>query len=109
MVKCGGNLVYLSEIEHCLLEHSLIKDAIAMAVADNLYNNKIVVAIVLHLDNKQDNLEQTLRQYIAQRLPSYMIPSIFMFFDENDIPRTQTGKADKKKLSLIINGEGVIK
>jgi hypothetical protein len=38
-----------------------------------------------------------------------MMPSIFMFFDENDIPRTQTGKADKKKLSLIINGEGVIK
>lgn len=109
MVKCGGNLVYLSEIEHCLLKHSMIKDAIAMAVPDNLYNNKIVIAIVLHSDNKQNNLEQTLRQYIARKLPSYMMPSIFMFFDENDIPRTQTGKADKKKLSLIINGEGVTK
>lgn len=109
MVKCGGNLVYLSEIENCLLGHEIIKDAIALSIPDELYNNKIVVAIVLNDNSMEKNYEKELREYIVGKLPSYMIPSIFMFFDENDIPRNPNGKVDRRKLVGLIDYEGAAK
>ena len=105
MVKCGGNLVYLSEIENCLLGHEGIKDAIALSIPDELYNNKILAAIVFNENYMNSNHEKELREYIAGKLPSYMIPSIFMFLDENDIPRTSNGKADRRQLVKLIDYE----
>ena len=66
---------------------------------------KILAAIVFNENYMNSNHEKELREYIAGKLPSYMIPSIFMFLDENDIPRTSNGKADRRQLVKLIDYE----
>ncbi|MDZ7967789.1 MAG: amino acid adenylation domain-containing protein [Nostoc sp. DedSLP03] len=47
-------------------------------------------------NNKSDNLTQSLRNNLKERLPDYMIPSSFVFLDR--LPLTPNGKVDRHNL-----------
>jgi len=47
-------------------------------------------------EDKNENLEESLRNYLKQRIPEYMIPSSLIFL--NELPITPNGKIDKKNL-----------
>jgi hypothetical protein len=44
-------------------------------------------------------MSQALQRYLGEQLPSYMIPSTFVFVDS--LPRTPSGKIDRLGLSAI--------
>lgn len=45
---------------------------------------------------KNDNRKQTYKEFLADKLPQYMIPSEFIYVDM--LPLTQNGKIDRKRL-----------
>ncbi|WP_234365755.1 non-ribosomal peptide synthetase [Streptomyces sp. RTd22] len=95
-VKVRGYRIELGEIEARLLEHHAVREAIVITRGDRL--DAYYVA--------DTNVEvETLRDALAETLPSYMVPSAFVALDA--LPLTQNGKVDRDKLPAP-DGDAVV-
>ena len=92
-VKLRGFRIELGEIETKLLEHPFIKEAVVLC-KDNQEGQKFLYACVVA---EEKLTVSTLREYLSQDLPDYMIPAYFIQLDE--IPLNMNGKVDKKQLA----------
>lgn len=93
-VKIRGFRIELGEVEQALREHSDICDVIAVA-SDSVSGQTQLVAYLISVESASPSVE-SLRSYLAQALPEYMIPSIFIFLDA--FPLTGNGKVDHAAL-----------
>ncbi|MCL7489548.1 MAG: amino acid adenylation domain-containing protein [Desulfobulbaceae bacterium] len=92
-VKLYGNRIELMEIEALLRQHPLIKDAVVI-IHEEQPEKKELVAYLLGSETSLDKGE--LRQYLAQRIPQYMIPNHFIV--QQEFPLTGSGKINRKLL-----------
>jgi amino acid adenylation domain-containing protein len=95
MVKSRGYRIELDEIELVLNGHPAVKQAVVLAIPDEIIGNRImtIVAPVAGASLTDSDLID----FCTYRLPKYMIPEIFRFSDA--LPTTSTGKVDRKTLS----------
>ena len=91
-VKLRGFRIELGEIEAVLDTHLQIERAVVLAT-DDLTGNKRLVA---YLASKESVKTAELRGFLAEQLPEYMIPSIFITLET--IPLTPNGKIDRRAL-----------
>ncbi|MFD1676439.1 amino acid adenylation domain-containing protein [Alicyclobacillus fodiniaquatilis] len=91
-VKIRGYRIDLGEIEYHLMRHAAIKEALVIAI-EGPSGMKYLCSYVV-ADASLTSVE--LRQYLASKLPEYMIPSLFVRLDQ--IPVTSNGKVDRKSL-----------
>jgi len=91
-VKIRGHRIEPSEIEAVLQINEEIKSCVIIARPDhNGYNRLIAYVVpVTTFDAK------TLEGYLRERLPTYMVPSVWLELEE--IPLTVNGKVNKKAL-----------
>ncbi len=94
-IKIRGFRVELSEIEHILEKHPIIKQA-AIVVKETPIGKQLL-AYILPVKQLVDIKE--IRKFIQAQLPSFMIPANFHQLQE--LPLTPNGKIDKKKLLLL--------
>ena len=104
-VKLNGHRIQLEEVENTLLSHPSI-DSCAVLMRDNRLGGKHLVAYcVLHRDEEALPFEvsplsvMTLRDFLRQRLPEYMLPGEFSFLEKFIL--TSGGKVDRTKLPEI--------
>lgn len=93
-VKVRGYGVELPEVEKTLLEHSAIKNAIVIARRNELGEARLVAYFTSSIQPGPRVSE--LQSFLKQKLPSYMIPSAFVFLDV--LPLTPNGKVDRQAL-----------
>lgn len=93
-VKVRGCRIELAEIEHALLAHEGVRDAVA-DVADAANGQKRIVAYIV-AEAQAAPAPEALRALLAERLPAYMLPSSFVRIDA--VPKTANGKVDRKSL-----------
>ncbi|MFC6083625.1 amino acid adenylation domain-containing protein [Sphaerisporangium aureirubrum] len=86
-VKLRGQRIELGEIEHVLARHPAVRHC-AVLLRDDSYLAAYVVAEPGHDD--PDPAE--LNEYLAHRLPAYMIPTAWVALP--DLPVTRNGKLD---------------
>ncbi|MBW4681719.1 MAG: amino acid adenylation domain-containing protein [Microcoleus vaginatus WJT46-NPBG5] len=101
-VKIRGFRIELGEIEATLSQHPAIKQIVAIAVEDISANKRIVAYIVpanLSLISDSSSLISTLRQFLSEKLPEYMVPSAFVVLES--LPLTPNGKIDRRRLPVI--------
>jgi amino acid adenylation domain-containing protein/non-ribosomal peptide synthase protein (TIGR01720 family) len=91
-VKIRGFRIEPSEIEELLVKHSAVKAAV---VVPQLGEHKRLVAYVVAEDTP--DLTQNLRQFLANQLPDYMIPALFVPL--SSLPLTPNGKVDRARLA----------
>jgi len=91
-VKLRGYRIELGEIENAILSFS---DNINQVVVLVLQNNAVQNLVAYFTRNKSIE-EETLKSYLKEKLPSYMIPNYFITLDK--IPLTPNGKTDRKVL-----------
>jgi len=94
MVKSRGYRIELSEIELVLTGHPSVRQAVAVALPDELVGHKIF-AFVTPYDGA-DLSKPDLVNYCDRIMPTYMIPETFFLCD--DLPRSSTGKVNRKAL-----------
>jgi amino acid adenylation domain-containing protein len=101
-VKIRGFRIELREIESQLLKHEAIKETVVIARGDDpgsasgiSGDNYLCSYIVLHSSHSTYS-PKSLREYLSNLLPDYMIPSYFVQVDK--IPLTPSGKLDRKAL-----------
>jgi acyl carrier protein len=92
-LKIRGFRIEPGEIETCLLGFTGIKEAVVIAREEKERNDKILIAYMV----ADASIDVTaLRQYLAYRLPHYMIPAHFVQLPV--LPLTPNGKVDRKSL-----------
>ena len=82
------------EIEHVLSQHKIVKEAVVVAREDDNQDVRLVAYII-----PQSSIDWTvseLRKFLSEKLPDYMIPSLFMQMET--FPLTSNGKIDRKSL-----------
>jgi amino acid adenylation domain-containing protein len=93
-VKIRGLRVELGEIETALTTHPAIAQAVATVITDQAGHQQL--AAYLRPANGTTPAPADIRQYLAARLPGYMIPGYLITVDH--IPLTPNGKIDKSAL-----------
>ncbi|MEM7349677.1 MAG: amino acid adenylation domain-containing protein [Acidobacteriota bacterium] len=94
-VKVHGYRVELGEVESALRRHPAIRDATANLDTSNAANPRLVAYLVLDRSVPPPAIE-ALRDFLIERLPEPMIPSIFALLES--LPLTPNGKLDRRAL-----------
>ncbi|MCP4158033.1 MAG: amino acid adenylation domain-containing protein, partial [bacterium] len=94
-VKIRGFRVELGEIESLLLAHEAIKETAVVAIEGKENEEKTLCAYAVP---KKDVTGADLHQYLAKKLPDYMLPANYRFLDK--IPLTANQKIDTDALPL---------
>ncbi|NSL86194.1 amino acid adenylation domain-containing protein [Chitinophaga sp. Mgbs1] len=97
-VKIRGNRIELEEIESVLLRHDSVKEAVVLAM-DGADGRTMLVAYVVATAADV----ATLRGYLAELLPDYMIPAHIVQILQ--MPLTPNGKTDRKALGKMLPPE----
>ncbi|MDR9750405.1 amino acid adenylation domain-containing protein [Pseudomonas sp. SZMC_28357] len=92
-VKVQGYRIELGEIEAALNRHPGVQSALVRILGDTL-GEKRLAGYVLKADPALQ--ADDLVQYLADKLPAYMVPSSFTFVDA--WPLSANGKVDQKRL-----------
>ena len=99
MIKIRGFRIETGEVEMALHKHPIVKEVVVIGQAPpHAPENKQLVAYIVPRRN-QSVSGKDLRQFMAETVPDYMIPSRFTFLDA--IPLNPNGKLDRQLLSNI--------
>lgn len=94
-VKINGHRVELEEVEKFISKYPQIEKVVTLVREEE--NNNLLVAFFSGAERVLPNL---LREFLAEKLPSYMIPSAFIQI--NEWPITNNGKIDKNALKSVL-------
>ncbi|MFJ9563740.1 amino acid adenylation domain-containing protein [Streptomyces fuscichromogenes] len=95
-VKIRGFRVDTGEIEAALLAHPRVGQAVVTAPDDRGGTGRRLVGYVSGLDGRPAASDEDLRDWLAARLPAYMVPEVFVALAE--FPTTVSGKLDRRAL-----------
>ncbi|MGF1937819.1 MAG: non-ribosomal peptide synthetase [Nostoc sp. ChiQUE02] len=98
-VKIRGFRIELGEIEEKLSQHPSMKQVAVIAREDVAGDNRLVAYVVLYSSQEsQSKSISSLRQFLQQQLPDYMIPSSFVVLEA--LPLSPNGKVDRRALPV---------
>ncbi|BDC50579.1 hypothetical protein F183_A28950 [Bryobacterales bacterium F-183] len=98
-VKIRGFRIELGEIEATLGAHQGIAEAVVLAKEVSTGDRQLF-ACYLSAGASTHCSSSELREWLAQKLPSYMIPASFLELAE--FPRTPNGKVDRTALASLV-------
>ncbi|MBE9205822.1 amino acid adenylation domain-containing protein [Nostoc sp. LEGE 06077] len=93
-VKIRGFRIELDEIEKLLIQHPDVKQVAVIAREDIPGDKRLVAYIVLN--QKPEAIIATLKRFLEEKLPKYMVPGVFVILDS--LPLTPNGKVDRQNL-----------
>jgi len=93
-VKVRGYRIELGEIETALLLHSGLQGCAVVVLEDASGEKRLAAYYVSRQGAEVDS--RSLRSYLKQSLPDYMVPGVFVQVDS--IPLTPGGKIDRRAL-----------
>ncbi|KAA5844605.1 amino acid adenylation domain-containing protein [Pseudomonas chlororaphis] len=102
-VKIRGFRIELGEIESALAEHAGVASAVVLLREDRPGHQQLVAYVRLHEEGGGDT--QALRDYLARRLPDYMVPAAIVPLPA--FPLTLNGKLDRRALPApVLHSQG---
>ena len=106
-VKIRGHRVELEEIEGCLLAAPSVREAVVLLLDHPERPQLAAILTCIGMDAPADaDMIALCREYLAARLPDYMLPHQWHIQTE-PLPRTMSGKIDRKSLQERYAGETV--
>ena len=95
-VKIRGFRIELEEIEAVLGRYPGIREAAVVAREDTPGDKRLAAYLVRKTEAAATATTVELRRFLQQKLPEYMIPSVFVFLET--MPLTNSGKVDRRAL-----------
>ncbi len=99
MIITGGENVYPSEVEEVVGSHECVLDCAVIGLPDEKWGEK-VTAVVIKKDGlkPEDITEEMIRECCRGTIAGYKTPKEVIFIEEDEMPRTPTGKILHRKL-----------
>ena len=94
VIKSGGEWISSVELENELMAHEAVSEASVIAVDHEKWQERPMACIVLR--DGHEVTEDELDGFLGERFPAWWLPDRYEIVDA--IPRTSTGKFDKKVL-----------
>ncbi len=94
-VKLRGFRLELGEIEVLLAQHPAVQQTVVIVREDLPGDKRLVAYVVL---NQQAFIISDLRCFLKEKLPEYMVPSIFVAIEA--LPLTLNGKVNRRALPI---------
>jgi oxalate---CoA ligase len=101
MILRGGENISPAEIEEVLLSHPAVADAVCFGVDSEKYGEEVAAAVALSGDAD----ERSLIAHCGERLAAFKVPRTIHILDA--IPRTATGKLQRRRVAAFIEEEGL--
>jgi acyl-CoA synthetase (AMP-forming)/AMP-acid ligase II len=101
MIKTGGANVTPSEVEQVLVSFPEVKEAYVVGVPDPDRGQNVAAAVVLEESALADAEE--LRARVKGELSAYKVPRQIVFLSRAELPMTDSGKLDKRRLGTLIS------
>ncbi|MTI60084.1 MAG: amino acid adenylation domain-containing protein [Firmicutes bacterium] len=95
-VKVRGYRIELGEIEAIIKSYDSVKESVVTTIESSNGNVKLVCFILLEEDEQKTFKEEDLIDFLKDKLPKYMIPTICISLES--MPLTANGKIDRKYL-----------
>ncbi|MGN9779208.1 hybrid non-ribosomal peptide synthetase/type I polyketide synthase [Micromonospora sp. H33] len=99
-VKVQGYRIELGEIEAALAQHPAVRASVVVVQGEPRGARRLVAFVV---PQEAGGLPADVREFLAGKLPGYMVPGAFYEIDE--LPLTANGKVDRK--ALVVPAEAV--
>ena len=107
MIITGGENVYPSEVENIIGGHPAVRDIAVIGLADEKWGEAVRAIVVLHnLYGPSRELKDEILAFGKGRLAGYKRPKRLDFIDDEEMPRTGTGKIIHRLLRERYGGEG---
>lgn len=103
-VKVRGHRVETVEIEAEILRAGLVTDVVV--VGHEMEPGRTILVAYFVSENRSDNLDDRIRSRLADTLPEYMVPSLYMRLVA--LPLTPNGKVDRMALPIPDFGKHVL-
>jgi acyl carrier protein len=103
IINRGGEKIYPSEVDHVLMEHAGVNQAIACAVPDTRLGEEVIAVVVRRTGSAVT--ERELREFASNRLAAFKIPRRVIFVDQ--IPKGPTGKIQRIGLARKLGIESL--
>ncbi len=101
-VKLHGYRIELGDIESNLVKMEEIESAVVVPKMQDGKVKYLQGYVVSHFDDKSNAQVKNIKAFLKQFLPEYMVPKRIIFID--NMPLTANGKADRKKLTDLMEG-----
>ena len=99
ILKKGGELIYLKDIENVLIKYSFVKEVAAVGIQDDLSDEKLNIYIVL--DSKK-NLDKKVKKLIkVSEIEMYKTERPDKIILLTKMPKTSSGKIIKRQLIKV--------
>jgi amino acid adenylation domain-containing protein/thioester reductase-like protein len=95
-VKLRGFRIELGEIESVIGKYSMVKESVVLVREDRPKQQQLVAYVVPESAHINHLNSADLQQFLQEQLPSYMIPSAFVFLES--FSSTPNGKIDRRAL-----------
>lgn len=92
VIKSGGEWISSVDLENAVMSHSDVLEAAVIGVPDDAWDERPLVAVVLHDGATAD--AEALRASLATTFAKWQLPERWAFISE--VPKTSVGKFDKK-------------
>jgi amino acid adenylation domain-containing protein/thioester reductase-like protein len=96
-VKVRGFRIELEDVENALAQHPAIREVAAISREDTPGDRRLAAYFTTSPDSQEaPPSQQELHQFLSEKLPSYMLPSVFVHLEA--MPHTPNRKIDRRAL-----------
>jgi acyl-coenzyme A synthetase/AMP-(fatty) acid ligase len=92
-IKSRGYRIELGDIEAALHQHPSVVECVIVPIPDEVVTNRLKAFVVAREPVDKEDLVN----FVCERLPRYMAPELFEF--RHELPRSSTGKVDRRALA----------
>ncbi|MFC1578596.1 class I adenylate-forming enzyme family protein, partial [Thermodesulfobacteriota bacterium] len=99
MIITGGEHVYPSEVEEVIGSHECVFDCAVIGLPDNKWGEKVAAVVIKKPGVDLSDIDaETIKRCCKDQMAGYKSPKEILFINEDEMPRTPTGKILHRKL-----------
>ncbi|MDP8003769.1 MAG: AMP-binding protein, partial [Caldisphaera sp.] len=99
LIKSGGEWISSIDLENYLMAHPAVLEASVVGVPHPKWEERPIALVVLRPEFKEydrNKLEEDMKEHLMKKFAKWQIPDKIFFV--NEIPKSSTGKFDKKTI-----------